>query len=78
MNAHHLYILTGASRGMGLAMARQLLRPGHTLLCISRHADAELAAQAQTQGTTLLQWQQDLADGAAAELVAQCQPSSWW
>ncbi len=28
----HLFILTGASRGMGHAMAGQLLAPGHTVL----------------------------------------------
>src|SRR5574343_485515 len=61
----HLYILTGASRGMGLAMAGQLLRPGHVLLCISRHAHETLAAQAQARGASLLQWQADLADGVA-------------
>ncbi|MEY4663804.1 MAG: hypothetical protein RLZZ239_2277, partial [Pseudomonadota bacterium] len=32
----HLTILTGASRGMGLAMAQQLITSGHHLLCISR------------------------------------------
>jgi len=60
---HHLYILTGASRGMGLAMARQLLQPGHTLLCISRHANPELAEAAQKAGVPLAQWTHDLADG---------------
>lgn len=60
-----LFILTGASRGMGLAMARQLLQPGNTLLCISRSANETLAVQARQAGTTLLQWTQDLALGAA-------------
>ena len=62
----HLYILTGGSRGMGLAMARQLLQPGHELLCISRHSNEALTAEARTLGAGLLQWQADLADGAAA------------
>ncbi len=61
----HLYILTGASRGMGLAMAEQLLQPDHLLLCISRHGNDALAAQAQARGASLLQWQADLADGAS-------------
>lgn len=60
----HLFILTGASRGMGLAMARKLLKPGNTLLCISRHSNETLAAQAQMAGTTLLQWARDLANSA--------------
>jgi benzil reductase ((S)-benzoin forming) len=60
----HLFILTGASRGMGLAMARQLLQPGNTLLCISRKTNETLAAQAKMAGTPLLQWARDLANGA--------------
>ncbi len=61
-----LYILTGGSRGMGLAMAEQLLQPGHLLLCISRQSNEALAAQASARGVRLLQWQADLADGATA------------
>jgi NAD(P)-dependent dehydrogenase (short-subunit alcohol dehydrogenase family) len=68
----HLYILTGASRGMGLAIAQLLLRPGHTLLCISRRTSDELAAQAASTGAVLLQWTQDLAQTTeAAERLAQ-------
>ncbi|MEY5100017.1 MAG: hypothetical protein RJA36_2736 [Pseudomonadota bacterium] len=61
-----LTILTGASRGMGHAMAQQLLSPDRVLLCISRHVDDELAHQAQLSGAHLEQWSQDLADGAEA------------
>ena len=60
----HLFILTGASRGMGLAMARQLLRSGNTLLCLSRSANDTLVAQAEQAGAVLLQWTEDLALGA--------------
>ena len=62
----HLTILTGASRGMGLAMAHQLLRPGHTLVCISRHRSPDLADMATRVGTTLEQWEQDLSQGEQA------------
>lgn len=62
---HHLYIITGASRGMGLAMARQLLQPGNTVLCISRSSNETLAVQAKQAGVNLLQWTQNLALGAA-------------
>ena len=62
----HLTILTGASRGMGLAMAQQLLSPNRLLLCISRQENAELAEQAQAARAPLLQWSQDLADTPAA------------
>ncbi|MCU0932636.1 MAG: SDR family NAD(P)-dependent oxidoreductase [Serpentinimonas sp.] len=58
----HLYIITGASRGMGHAMACQLLAPAHTLLCISRQTSQSLAQQAQQQGAHLEQWSQDLAE----------------
>jgi benzil reductase ((S)-benzoin forming) len=68
--ARHLTILTGASRGMGLAMARQLLAAGHDLLCISRKPNEELAQQASLAGQRCEQWPQDLAraETAAARL----------
>lgn len=62
----HLYILTGASRGMGLAIAQQLLTPGNNLLCISRHANDALATAAQQSHVPLTQWTQDLSDGQGA------------
>lgn len=66
MNHQHLTILTGASRGMGLAMAQQLLqRPGQYLVCISRNTNAAL--QATAAHTHLDQWPHDLAQ---AELTA--------
>jgi NAD(P)-dependent dehydrogenase (short-subunit alcohol dehydrogenase family) len=70
MTIRHLTILTGASRGMGLAMAQQLLARGHDLLCLSRKTSDELAAQAKQAGRQCEQWPQDLARGdtAAARL----------
>ena len=64
MKPQHLTILTGASRGMGLAMAGQILSAGDTLLCISRQANPPLAERAQALGAHLLQWTEDLAQGA--------------
>lgn len=62
----HLYILTGASRGLGLGMARQLLTNGHSLLGIARHRNDELSAQASsTPQCALEQWVVDLGDGGA-------------
>ena len=58
-----LTIITGASRGMGLAIAQQLLQPGARLLCISRKSNPELQAQADAAGVVLEQWTADLADG---------------
>lgn len=62
----HLYILTGASRGMGLAMAQQLLHPSHHVLCLSRNTHPGLQTHADQSGVRLEQWAVDLADGAAA------------
>jgi NAD(P)-dependent dehydrogenase (short-subunit alcohol dehydrogenase family) len=78
----HLTILTGASRGMGLAMARQLLAAGHDLLCLSRKTNDALAAEAASAGRRCEQWPQDLARAeTAAErlgtwLQAQQPPAS--
>jgi benzil reductase ((S)-benzoin forming) len=58
----HLTLLTGGSRGMGRAMARQLLDPQRLLLCIARHTDDDLTHAAMAQGTHLEQWAQDLSD----------------
>jgi benzil reductase ((S)-benzoin forming) len=60
----HLTILTGASRGMGLALAQQLLAGNALLLCISRTSNATLVPQAAACGTELLQWQCDLSEPA--------------
>ena len=56
----HLYVLTGASRGMGLAMAEQLLSPEHQVLCISRQLNPSLADNAAAVGCALTQWTADL------------------
>jgi NAD(P)-dependent dehydrogenase (short-subunit alcohol dehydrogenase family) len=63
--AQHLTVLTGASRGMGLAMAEQLLDAGHALLCISRKSSQALAAHA-SDPAPLEQWNQDLARAETA------------
>ncbi|HSM21317.1 MAG TPA: SDR family NAD(P)-dependent oxidoreductase [Rubrivivax sp.] len=55
-----LFIVTGASRGMGLAIARQLLSEGHRLLTLARHPNAALKGDALEQD--LEQWAVDLAD----------------
>lgn len=59
-----LTLLTGHSRGLGRALAEQLLAPGRLLLGISRHACTELEEIARTAKCPLVQWQADLSDGA--------------
>ena len=61
----HLTILTGGSRGMGLAMGQQLLQNGHHLLSIARKTSNELTPFA-SKPVQLLQWEQDLAQSATA------------
>lgn len=72
MTQRRLCILTGASRGLGAAMAQQLLAPDVHLLTISRHPDTALADAARAAGATLEQWALDLGHdvGAAARLEA--------
>lgn len=52
MSEHHLYIVTGASRGLGRAMAEQLAAGGATVLGLSRRAPT----------AAFEQWPCDLAD----------------
>ena len=70
--SQHLTILTGASRGMGLAMAEQLIDAGHDLLCISRKHNDALGQRATAAGRRCEQWPQDLSrpEVAAAKLEA--------
>ena len=61
-----LTILTGASRGLGAAIAEQLSQRGAALLTMSRHPDQALSARATETGAPLEQWAIDLADGVSA------------
>ncbi len=66
----NLYIITGASRGMGFALAQQLILPGNALLCISRNATDALTTLAKEQHVPLTQWSADLNDASpTAELL---------
>lgn len=63
--SEHLYIVTGSSRGMGEAIARQLLAPGHVLIGIARQQSAALAIAAENRRVPLEQWQADLSQPLA-------------
>lgn len=58
-------ILTGASRGMGLGIARGLIDAGHRLLTLQRTPNPELEARARARGLDLEQWAVDLSDPLA-------------
>ena len=64
-------ILTGASRGIGAAMARGLVKPGTRLITLARREDPELAAHARSQDVQLEQLSVDLSDLKAAESAAE-------
>lgn len=55
-------VLTGASRGMGLGIARGLIDAGHRLLTLQRTPNVELDERARSRGVALEQWAVDLTD----------------
>lgn len=64
-------ILTGASRGIGAALAQGLLKPGTRLVTLARRTDEALAKRASELGAELEQIAVDLSDSRAATEVAQ-------
>lgn len=67
-----LTILTGASRGMGLAMAQQLLDAGHQLVTMARQINPQLQDYAQRCQAHVQQWTYDLsAPESAAQALQQ-------
>ena len=61
--ARKLFIVTGSSRGMGAAIAEQLLAASDcTVLGIARRANETLPAKARATGATCEQWTMDLAE----------------
>ncbi|MDO9314875.1 MAG: SDR family NAD(P)-dependent oxidoreductase [Burkholderiaceae bacterium] len=63
--SHRLVILTGASRGLGAALAEQLLAPGTVMLCLSRGRHPTLAQRASEAQVQIVEWQRDLANSVA-------------
>jgi NAD(P)-dependent dehydrogenase (short-subunit alcohol dehydrogenase family) len=72
MNATRLYVLTGASRGLGAAIAAQLLKRDTLLLTLSRRPDPAQQDAARAAGAKLEQWAIDIGHdvGTAARLEA--------
>ncbi len=66
MTTRTLTILTGASRGLGAAMADQLLGSDALLLTLSRRPHTAIEGRAKKSGALLEQWAIDLNDGIAA------------
>ena len=49
----HYFIVTGASRGIGEALVRELMVPGNVIFCVSRSANESLIADSQAKGIEL-------------------------
>jgi 3-oxoacyl-[acyl-carrier protein] reductase len=63
-------IVTGGSRGLGLAVARKLCGAGHSVIAIARHESEPLAAARNESGDTLHFYPFDLTEiGSIAGLV---------
>lgn len=56
-----IYIITGASKGIGLALGKQLLQNNHQLICIARTKNVALEKLAKEEKCPLLYIEQDLA-----------------
>lgn len=63
-----LFVITGASRGLGEALVSALLRPGHHIVGVARSDNAALRAAAEQAGVPLDWHCRDLADGAATQV----------
>lgn len=59
---NRLVIVTGASRGLGLAICRQLLQQGYTVLALARTLSTDLNALTEQYGSDLTFVSADLSD----------------
>src|SRR5690606_14803435 len=71
MIPHTVAIVTGASRGLGHALAQALAAPGVMLFTVARTADPALTEHCRKQGATLEQISADLSDPVAANACAE-------
>jgi NAD(P)-dependent dehydrogenase (short-subunit alcohol dehydrogenase family) len=67
-----LIVLTGASRGLGLGIARCLIEAGQPLLTLQRTPNPDLEALAAARRAALTQWAVDLTDpGPVADRLSR-------
>lgn len=70
MYANTVAVVTGASRGLGRALAGQLLAGGATVITLARGSSPELAEAADRHGARLQQLTADLSDASSIETAA--------
>lgn len=63
-----LIIITGASRGIGLAITQKLCKKNNVVIGLSRNVSRQLAQTAKTHGTNLEQWPVDLTNSIPVAL----------
>jgi len=73
MNAaiDEVVVLSGASRGLGAALAARLLSPSRRLICVARSPNPELAERARVIGAPLDYRRCDLSDPQASARLAE-------
>ncbi|HUH61096.1 MAG TPA: SDR family oxidoreductase [Candidimonas sp.] len=71
MQVKTVAIVTGASRGLGHALAMGLIQDGNHVIAIARNQNGELASRATETGASLQQLQANLSDSADVTQAAQ-------
>jgi 3-hydroxy acid dehydrogenase/malonic semialdehyde reductase len=69
-------LITGASAGLGAAMARRFVQDGHRVIATARRAD-RLAALHGELGAALLPFALDVTDAAAVAALPAALPEAW-
>ena len=67
----HVYVVTGASRGLGSALVETLLHADHRVIGIARSPNEALASAARERGAWLDWYLQDFVDVAAVDALGR-------
>lgn len=71
MNMKTIAIITGTSRGLGEALALQLIAEGTPLITVARQTSTALSSKATEQNSPLTQIQADLSDPQEAQHISE-------